>query len=123
VIDGRRANCNIASQQPDSGDNFILFSTCLILKFLDHSFITCKFDLYYIIIYLACKIDNKMKQICHYWFHILTYFTVLDFPIGKQKINSPSWTNAPIQYQGSSIYFNQHVPQYAFPYPVYRYII
>jgi hypothetical protein len=45
------------------------------------------------------------------------------FPIGKQKINSPSWTNAPIQYQGSSIYFNQHVPQYAFPYPVYRYII
>ncbi|WJX40586.1 hypothetical protein P8452_28043 [Trifolium repens] len=58
VIDGRRANCNIASQQPDSG---------------------------------------------------------------KQKINSPSWTNAPIQYQGSSIYFNQHVPQYAFPYPVYRY--
>ncbi|CAJ2667346.1 RNA-binding protein 24-B [Trifolium pratense] len=58
VIDGRRANCNLASQQSDSG---------------------------------------------------------------KQKINSPSWTNAPIQLQGSSIYYNQHVPQYAYPYPVYRY--
>ncbi|GAU43660.1 hypothetical protein TSUD_302230, partial [Trifolium subterraneum] len=43
----------------------------------------------------------------------------------KQKINSPSWTNAPIQFQGSSIYYNynQHVPQYAFPLPVYRAII
>ncbi|MCH96726.1 RNA-binding protein 24-B, partial [Trifolium medium] len=39
----------------------------------------------------------------------------------KQKINSPSWTNAPIQFQGSSIYYNQHVPHYAYPYPVYRY--
>lgn len=61
MIDGRRANCNLAYQKPDPS---------------------------------------------------LT---------GKQKFNSPSRNTSPIQVQGSSAYYNQHIPQYAFPYPLYRY--
>ncbi|XP_027339010.1 RNA-binding protein 24-B-like isoform X2 [Abrus precatorius] len=41
---------------------------------------------------------------------------------GRQKFSSPSWNTAPIQFQGtSSTYYNQHIPQYPFPYPAYRY--
>lgn len=40
---------------------------------------------------------------------------------GTQKFNSPSRNTAPIQFQGFSTYYNQHIPHYPFPYPVYRY--
>ncbi|RDX96946.1 putative RNA-binding protein ARP1, partial [Mucuna pruriens] len=41
---------------------------------------------------------------------------------GRQKFSSPSWNMAPIPLQGtSSTYYNQHIPQYPFSYPAYRY--
>ncbi|XP_050884591.1 uncharacterized protein LOC127087696 [Lathyrus oleraceus] len=40
---------------------------------------------------------------------------------GRQKFNSPSWNNAPLRFSSSLNYYNQHVPQYAYPYPVSRY--
>lgn len=64
VIDGRRANCNIAALG-------------------------------------AQKIDPSMTA--------------------RQKFSSPSWTTVPIPFQGTSTYYNQHIPQYTFPYPAYRY--
>ncbi|KAL1337302.1 uncharacterized protein LOC107469851 isoform X3 [Arachis duranensis] len=40
----------------------------------------------------------------------------------RQKFSSPSWNTAPIPvHQGTSTYYNQHIPQYTFPYPPYRY--
>ncbi|XP_019433513.1 PREDICTED: RNA-binding protein 38-like isoform X1 [Lupinus angustifolius] len=62
VIDGRRANCNIAALG-------------------------------------AQKIDHSARQ----------------------KLRSPSWNRVPTQFQGTSTYFNQHIPQYTFQYPPYRY--
>lgn len=41
----------------------------------------------------------------------------------RQKFSSPSWTTVPIPFQGTSTYYNQHMPQYTFPYPTYRYAI
>ncbi|KAK7282521.1 hypothetical protein RIF29_11368 [Crotalaria pallida] len=64
VIDGRRANCNIAA-------------------------------------FGAQKIDSSITA--------------------RQKLSSPSWTMAPTQFQGTPTYYNQHIPQYTFPYPAYRY--
>lgn len=43
--------------------------------------------------------------------------------LGRQKFNSPSRNTSPVQFQASSANYNQHIPQYAFPYPVYRYTI
>ncbi|KAG5050303.1 hypothetical protein JHK85_011406 [Glycine max] len=40
---------------------------------------------------------------------------------GRQKLSSPSWNMAPIPLQGTSTYYNQHIPHYPFPYPAYRY--
>ncbi|TKY74027.1 RNA-binding protein ARP1 [Spatholobus suberectus] len=40
---------------------------------------------------------------------------------GRLKFSSPSWNTAPIPFQGTSTYYNQHIPQYPFPYPAYRY--
>ncbi|KAE9608823.1 putative RNA recognition motif domain-containing protein [Lupinus albus] len=39
----------------------------------------------------------------------------------RQKISNPSWTMVPTPFQGTSTYYNQHIPQYTFPYPAYRY--
>ncbi|XP_019416257.1 PREDICTED: RNA-binding protein 38-like isoform X2 [Lupinus angustifolius] len=39
----------------------------------------------------------------------------------RQKISNPSWTMVPTTFQGTSTYYNQHIPQYTFPYPAYRY--
>ncbi|KAJ1381012.1 RNA-binding domain superfamily [Sesbania bispinosa] len=40
---------------------------------------------------------------------------------GRQKFSSPSWNTVPIQFQGTSTYYNQNIPQYTIPYPAYRY--
>ncbi|CAK8567684.1 unnamed protein product [Lathyrus sativus] len=40
---------------------------------------------------------------------------------GRQKFNSPSWNNAPLQFSSSSNYYDQYLPQYSHSYPVYRY--
>ncbi|KAL5145734.1 putative RNA-binding protein ARP1 [Glycine soja] len=40
---------------------------------------------------------------------------------GRQKFSSPSWNMAPIPLQGTSTHYNQHIPHYPFPHPVYRY--
>lgn len=65
-----------------------------------------------------------MKQTCYCWLvsHIDSFYCFGLF-LGKQKFNSPSRNTSPIQVQGSSAYYNQHIPQYAFPYPLYRYTI
>ncbi|KAK7353429.1 hypothetical protein VNO80_18876 [Phaseolus coccineus] len=40
---------------------------------------------------------------------------------GRQKFSSPSWNMAPVPLQGTSTFYNQHLPHYPFPYPAYRY--
>ncbi|KAL2339555.1 hypothetical protein Fmac_007495 [Flemingia macrophylla] len=45
-----------------------------------------------------------------------------DSPItGRQKFSNPSWNMAPIPFQVTSTYYNQHIPHYPSPYPAYRY--
>ncbi|XP_061340528.1 uncharacterized protein LOC133286998 isoform X2 [Gastrolobium bilobum] len=40
---------------------------------------------------------------------------------GRQKFSSPSWNSVPIPFQGTSNYYNQHMPHYTFPNLAYRY--
>ncbi|XP_028777406.1 RNA-binding protein 38-like [Neltuma alba] len=41
---------------------------------------------------------------------------------GAEKFNPSSWAMVPIPFQGTSSYYNQHIPHYTFPFPPpYRY--
>ncbi|XP_057454534.1 probable RNA-binding protein ARP1 isoform X2 [Lotus japonicus] len=40
---------------------------------------------------------------------------------GRYKFRSPSCNSVPIQFQGTSTYYDQHIPQYSYQYPLYRY--